>query len=211
MLYLARRNIMAEDNFMANLSSRLTRKEKALVEIFLQALCYVHEFHSSLFEDNVNERDVCSHLMSFIERSKENTWFNNYFVDVEYNRMLGGGQKIIYDEKTRRDIVVIPDLVIHGRDRIDGHENLLCVEIKKSNAPSSEKEDDFERLSFLTKRKINLPQKTNYVYGYLIGIYYEYNYHSQRSKLKIFKNGKAVYIMIFNFCDIFELIEKIHA
>lgn len=60
---------------MASSSSGLTRKEKALVEIFLQALCYVHESHSSLFEDNVNERDVCSHLLSFIEHSKENTWF----------------------------------------------------------------------------------------------------------------------------------------
>ena len=200
---------MMGDNCMANSSSRLTRKEKALVEIFLQALCYVHESHSSLFEDNVNERDVCSHLFSFIERSKENTWFTNYFVDVEYNRMLGGGPKIIFDEKNGIDITIIPDLVIHGRGRIDGHENLLCVEIKKSNAPSSEKEDDLRRLSFLTKRKMHLRRNTNYVYGYLIGIYYEYNYPRQRSKLKIFKNGKAVCTMIFNFCDIFDLVEEI--
>lgn len=196
---------------MAISLSGLARKEKALVEIFLQALCYVHESHSSLFEDKVNERDVCSHLLSFIERSKENTWFANYFVDVEYNRMLGGGPKIIFDEKNGRDITIIPDLVIHGRGRIDGHENLLCVEIKKSNAPSSEKEDDLLRLSFLTKREIHLPRNTNYVYGYLVGIYYEYNDSNQRSKLEIFKNGRAVHTMIFNFCDILDLIEEIHA
>lgn len=188
---------------------KLNEKEKELIETFLHALCVVHKKDSSLFEDDVNERDVCSHIMSEIEKIKNEKWFSNYSVDVDYNRMLGGGPKIIYDERIKKDIPIIPDLVIHGRGRINGHENLLCVEVKKSSASKSEKEDDLHRLRFLTRRSVKKIEKEKYVFGYYVGIYYEYNSNKESSILKIFKYGCEIKAFICTFTNLISVIDNL--
>lgn len=94
-----------------------------------------------LFTSNVNERTICGALMVHLhDLIKNNKSYCHYYVDVEYNRNNGKVKAIIGE-----NLEVIPincDLIVHGRGENRIQDNLLAVEMKKSNRPKKEKLKD---------------------------------------------------------------------
>ena len=74
--------------------------------------------NTMLFETRVSERTLCGALMIELHEALKKTKFSDYFVDVEYNRNIGGTLKTL--KKTIRgldeQIVTINcDLIVHSR------------------------------------------------------------------------------------------------
>ena len=66
-------------------------------------------------------------------------------LDCEYNRNMNDPKMMRSDRK------IIPDLVIHRRR--SNRNNLLVIEFKKKNAETYDKENDRNKLMYLTDQK----------------------------------------------------------
>jgi len=108
-----------------------------------------------LFKSGVSERTLCGALMLHMHNIiSKNDNFKNYYTDVEYNRNKGGKIKNIKKtiQGTDEQVVSITcDLILHSRGTCIEQDNLIAVEMKKSNRQPREKRADKERLMALTK------------------------------------------------------------
>ena len=92
---------------------------KELEKIFEDANKSFLRKNATLFETRVSERTLCGALMIELHEVLKETKFSDYFVDVEYNRNIGGTLKTL--KKTIRgldeQIVTINcDLIVHSRE-----------------------------------------------------------------------------------------------
>lgn len=155
----------------------------------------------SLFDNHVAERTLCGALMLWLHDIIKNyDSYEGYFVDVEYNRNKGS-LKTIYktcNGPENRVVRVNCDLIIHSRGRNIKQDNLLAIEMKKSNRSKNDKISDKERLKALTKDSFDdiwsndgqtLPE---HVCGYVLGIYYEINYKKREILLEYYRKGEIV-------------------
>lgn len=172
------------------------------VEIFE---CSNHNFLISnqlLFDNRVSERTLCGALMIELHEciDKEFYRYQNYYVDVEYNRAKNGTVKHCiktikgFDEKKSR---INCDLIVHGRGNIQvPKENFIAVEMKKSTRSRNEKDSDRDRLKALTSLDNVYPWKGNsdpsIVCGYVLGIYYEINYKKEMIKIEYYNQGELI-------------------
>lgn len=153
-----------------------------------------------LFKSGVSERTLCGALMLHIhDLILKNDDFVNYYTDVEYNRNKGGRIKNIKKTIQGVDEQVVSitcDLILHSRGNCTEQDNLIAVEMKKSNRPPHEKHADKERLMALTKDSYddvwsfdgkNLPE---YVCRYVLGVYYEINYFRHLIKIEYYRLGQ---------------------
>lgn len=97
------------------------------------------------------ERTLCGALMVELQEVLKET---KYFVDVEYNRNIGGTLKTL--KKTIRDmdeqiVIVNCDLIVHSRGQNVFRDNLIALEMKKSIGRQIDKDSDRNRLECLTK------------------------------------------------------------
>ena len=150
-----------------------------------------------LFDTKVSERTLCGALMIELHEVLKKTRYSDYFVDVEYNRN-GGKIKTIKKTIETIDAIVVPincDLIIHSRGQNISRDNLIAIEMKKSNRPQIEKDNDRMRLVCLTKNPgedvwsydgKTLPE---HVCGYELGIYYEINYGRREILIEYYKQG----------------------
>ena len=96
-----------------------------------------------LFKSRVSERTLCGALMIELHEALKDTQFNQYFVDVEYNRNIGGTTKIL--EKTiqgmidEQTITINCDLIVHSRGQNVNRDNLIAIEMKKSTGRKVDK------------------------------------------------------------------------
>ena len=152
-----------------------------------------------LLDSKVSERAICGALMIHINRLMfKDKDLNGYYTDVEYNRNRGNIKTV---QKTIRGpeaqiISVTCDLIMHSRGKHIEQDNLIAVEMKKSNAPEEEKQSDKERLKALTKDSFDdvwsfdgttLPE---HVCRYILGIYYEINFSKRTILLEYYKQGE---------------------
>jgi hypothetical protein len=151
-----------------------------------------------LFETRVSERTLCGALMIELHEVLKGTRFSDYYVDVEYNRNIGGTLKTL--KKTIRglgeQIVTINcDLIVHSRGRNVPCDNLIALEMKKSTGRQVDKDNDRNRLECLTKSPEQdvwsydgkvLPE---HVCGYGLGIYYEVNFRRKIVFVEYYKEG----------------------
>lgn len=91
--------------------------------------------NTMLFETRVSERTLCGALMIELHEALKKTKFSDYFVDVEYNRNIGGTLKTLkktirgLDEKI---VTINCDLIVHSRGQNILCDNLIALEMKKS-------------------------------------------------------------------------------
>ncbi len=152
--------------------------------------------NQELFMYRVSERTLCGALMLELYKSLIENGFGDYYVDVEYNRHLGNDLKIF-----RKDIAtsesfkgIYTDLIVHSRGKKTECDNLIALEMKKSNSKKEYKDNDKKRLAALT----TMPgvydfqsQKSNqYVFGYEYGIYYEINFNKGEVFTQYYKEGE---------------------
>ena len=179
-----------------------------MVGIFESANTRLLDRDDGLFAYQVSERTLCGALMLHLSNIiSDNKDFEGYYVDVEYNRNKGGIKTI---RKTIRNIEeeIIPincDLIVHSRGEHVEQDNLIAIEMKKSNRTREEKNKDRERLIALTKDSfddvwafdgINLPE---HVCRYILGVYYEINYNRKEITIEYYRKGENVKQYTVNF------------
>ena len=153
--------------------------------------------NKQLFETEVSERSLCGALMLELYEALKNTQYNNYYVDVEYNRNVNGKVKTLKKTISDSEIQVVTincDLIIHSRGELI-EDNLLALEMKKSKRSKEEKIKDKERLECLTKD----PYKDVWSYdgrvhpehvcGYKLGVYYEINFSQGTISIEYYRKG----------------------
>lgn len=145
-----------------------------------------------LLKNKVSERTLCGALMLCLSELIKTSNFQDYYVDVEYNRNYGEEIKAI-ENNDLRVIHITCDLIVHSRGHNERQDNLIAIEMKKSTRSKSHKNADKERLMKLTKTADETPDGnciSEYVYGYVLGIYYEIKFRRRTIPLEYYRNGQ---------------------
>lgn len=180
----------------------------SLINIFEEANENFLRIDNELLNSKVSERTLCGALMIHLNDCIRNSEFAGYKVDVEYNRNKNG--KVKTHTKTingPNDVVVKIncDLIVHSRGNNIIQDNLIAIEMKKSNRKQEEKDNDRLRLVALTKDSYDdiwsfdgktLPE---HVCRYALGIYYEVNYQNRVILLEYYKKGNKFDMKNINF------------
>ena len=168
-----------------------------MVKLFEKSNCMFVNRNQELFQSGVSERTLCGALKESIDYKKYKTDYRSYYADVEYNRNKNGTVKTIVNEQL--EIVKINcDLILHSRGQNVELDNLIAIEMKKSNRPEKEKINDRLRLIALTKDSYDdiwsfdgktLPE---HVCRYILGVYYEINIKKKEIYLEYYRKGVKV-------------------
>ncbi len=169
-----------------------------LMAIFEQANNEMLEKDIDLFQMEVSERTLCGSLMVHIQESIKKSQYSDYFVDIEYNRNKGGKLKTISKtmiNSVSEIITINCDLIVHSRGHNISQDNLIAIEMKKTNRPQREKDKDRERIIALTKDSFDdvwsFDGKTfpKHVCRYKLGIYYEVDFRTRSILLEYYVRG----------------------
>ena len=148
-------------------------------------------------QNGVNERNLCGRLGIYLQSAAERSALRGYYADPEYNRKQQGKVKTIMNRKMKV-VVVNCDLILHSRGEIVERDNLIAIEMKKSDRPQKDKDEDRERLMALTKSSYDnvwsydgktLPE---HVCGYELGMYIELDRRSFTYILEEYRGGALV-------------------
>lgn len=168
-----------------------------LLEVFNRAKERFYETDKDLILSGVSERALCGRLAIYLELLLPEYGFKNYFSDTEYNRKQNGEIKTILNDEYEI-IKITCDLIVHSRGKVIENDNLIAIEMKKSDHLESEKTKDRNRLRALTKSSYDdvwsvdgetLPE---HVCGYNIGIYMELDYEEVSWLYELYQEGKLI-------------------
>lgn len=176
-------------------NNTIESKIRAMVE---ESISNLYKIDRENIEYGVSERNLCARLAIYLhEELKKSSFSNNYFVDVEYNRMgLNIKKKILETNRTLRSVVC--DLLIHSRghnlnspNEMNGlPDNLLALEMKKeSNKDNGTRESDRKRLIAMTKIEID-NNSIDHVANTILGVFLEIGSNSY--KIEFYSNGNMV-------------------
>ena len=154
-----------------------------------------------LIERDVSERTLCGALMIELHEALKKTRFFNYYVDVEYNRNIYNRDRFkkIISENNQGNRKIICDLIVHQRGKEDPMiDNLIAIEMKKSNRRPKDKKKDRERLKSLTQPYNSMEindriDAFNVVRGYALGVYYELDISRKKLLIEYYVKGKMDY------------------
>ncbi|MEE1315078.1 MAG: hypothetical protein UHS49_04865 [Faecalimonas sp.] len=174
---------------------------KELEKIFEEANRTFISKNGMLFETRVSERTLCGALMIEVYEALKETEYADYFVDVEYNRNVGGRLKTIKKTIQGPQEQIIPiscDLIVHSRGQNVRKDNLIALEMKKSTARQVNKDKDRIRLVCLTKSvKQDIltcgPVLPEHVCGYSLGIYYEIDFKRRSILIEYYMEGNCYF------------------
>ena len=168
-----------------------------LEELFDESL---EEFFNRETENILNgvaERNLCCRLALYLENNAAKYELSEYYADTEYNRNQNGRIKTILDDNMQV-VSINCDIILHSRGEIVDRDNLIAIEMKKSERPEEEKVSDRVRLRALTKDSYDeiwsfdgksLPE---YVCGYEIGYFIEINRATRKYILQTFSKGELI-------------------
>lgn len=159
-------------------------KDIIIYGILVPSILRLYEEDYFNINAGVSERNICARLAHHMEiqiRECHNSCiFDDYYVDVEYNRMGYGNPK--YYELNKDELrYMVSDLLIHSRGKSP---NYLAVEMKRKGNYRNAKEDR-KRLEALVKSKPDNPE-SNCVYGTLVGAYITYS--SDEAIIELFED-----------------------
>lgn len=167
--------------------------DKLLHEVFLTSIkIFLKKDINNILSD-VNERNLCARLACYLEYVAKEHGINGYYADVEYNRNQGKVKTIL--EEGMEVVTINCDVILHSRGTILKQDNLIAIEMKKSNRTQEEKDSDRKRLKALTKDSYDdvwsfdgtaLPE---HVCGYIFGYYIELNSKSKTCSFEQYKKG----------------------
>lgn len=171
--------------------------EQLLNNIFQEANDLFLQYEIDNILHDVNERNLCGRLVIYLNDKVREYNFNGYYVDPEYNRKQNGQLKTILDDEF--NIVNINcDIIVHSRGNNIPADNLIAIEMKKSNRPEEEKISDKKRLRALTKDSydniwsndgVTLPE---HVCGYVLGFYIELNIKTRQCLIERYRKGNKI-------------------
>lgn len=145
-------------------------------EILMPAIKRLYRIDYDNIRYGVSERNICArlahhieNLMSEYDRQHENKIFQEYYADIEYNRM-GNGDLKQYENSEHRPKYMVSDLLIQTRGYGN---NLLAIEMKKKGNNKNNKEDR-ERLESLVS-SANNETSNRCVHDTLLGAFIVYS------------------------------------
>ncbi len=154
--------------------------------------------HKNFILSGVSERSWYTPIaITLTDLIKKNS-INGYYVDTEYNRNFDGKLKTVYDDATLIVIPITCDIIVHSRGENINKDNLICIEMKKSNAKIKDKLTDKRRLQLLTKKSFDNVWSADgkcfpeHVCGYELGVYYEIDIKRQKAHLEYYKEGNMI-------------------
>lgn len=178
---------------------------KKLCEIFRKSNENFINNELDLILSGVSERSLCWKLSNYLDKIIKESEFNDYHVDIEYNRNYWWKIKQIINSE-EQVLNITCDIIIHSRWENRQQDNLIAIEMKKSTWREDEKQKDRDRLVALTK-KLNdwvwtywwwdLPK---YVCWYILWIYYEIDIENRSLILELYKEWKLFKTINHNFC-----------
>jgi hypothetical protein len=149
---------------------------------------------SNALLSGVSERNSCGRLAIHVQRELQERGLTKYYADVEYNRKQNGELKTLVDDQLRV-ISITCDLIVHSRGQSVLNDNLIAVEMKKSDRPQTEKDSDRERLKIMTRRSFDGIWSNDgvthpeHVCGYRVGAFIEVNRADRALTIDYFKGG----------------------
>jgi hypothetical protein len=131
---------------------------------------------------SASERSISHKLAEHLQKE-----FLEWHVDCEYNRRGDRPKaipKILFDNIADNDKdakTIFPDIIVHKRGQPD---NLLVVEVKKSNSRESDKNDKIKLKAFTDLKRD---------YRYKVGLLITFDVSNQNiSNVKSFEDGREV-------------------
>ena len=139
----------------------MTEIQRHITECLEVALQSFNQNEQYLISRDLSERCICAKFALYLERTIAESEFNEYVVDVEYNRGNRGNE---YAAKRLSGRNIVVDLIVHkrGYNEQRGFDNLFCVEMKKAykrNDLSSDK----ERLKIMTDNLFGFGYKAGFM------------------------------------------------
>lgn len=151
-------------------------KQILINEILIPALERLYQLDYDNIRFGVSERNICARLAHHIENImreydlKSHTFlFNDYYADVEYNRM-GDGSLKQYENCQHRPQYMVSDLLVQTRGFGN---NLLAVEMKRKGNHKKEKEDKERLESLVSPASDDMHDKC--VHDTLLGVFIVYS------------------------------------
>lgn len=127
--------------------------EKILEGLFHISLKEFIESDSKNIQDDVSERNWCARLGIFLQKNAESFGLKGYYADAEYNRNENRTVKTIYNKEIQGSVQVTCDLILHSRGNKNPEgDNLIAIEMKKSDVDKKKIESDRIRLAALTEQ-----------------------------------------------------------
>ena len=145
----------------------------------------------------VSERNSCGRFAIYMQQIANESGLDNYFADTEYNRKQGNQIKTILDGDMK-EITITSDLILHSRGENIAEDNLIAVEMKKSERSDAEKDADRDRLRAMTKSGYDGVWTNDgtthpeHVCGYRLGIYIEVNKDDRTALIEHYIQGERV-------------------
>jgi hypothetical protein len=179
---------------MSDSSSKDHRLETRVVTLLEESLSEWFHLESKSILSGVSERNLCGGLAIVFSQKLVPHGFGKYHADLEYNRKQNDEIKTILDENYRV-VTINCDLIVHSRGESISHDNLIAIEMKKSNRPIAEKNSDRARLRALTKSSYDGVWSNDgrvhpkHVCGYKVGLYLEINRRARRCLLEYYHHG----------------------
>lgn len=142
-----------------------------------------------------SERNLCARWAPLLEIAANEAGYGKYRADIEYNRKQDGRVKTILDE-TMHVVKITCDLILHSRGKVIERDNLIAIEMKRLEHPSSEKQKDRVRLRALTKASYDdiwsadgrvLPE---HVCGYELGYFVELDADGRIFRFEEYQRGQ---------------------
>ncbi|WP_448249870.1 hypothetical protein [Thalassotalea agariperforans] len=168
-----------------------------LAQIFEQSLHQFFEREAQNILSGVSERNLCSRLAIPLEAITHQNGLTDYYADTEYNRKQNGMVKTMLDDDLQV-INITCDLILHSRGEVMGRDNLIAIEMKKSERPEQEKISDRSRLRTLTKASYDdvwsFDGQTHpeHVCGYEFGYFIELDKDNNYYKVQQFQGGDLI-------------------
>ena len=104
-----------------------------LTQIFEQSLEQFFQREAQNILSGVSERNLCSRLAIPLETITHQNGLSTYYADTEYNRKQNGRVKTMLDDDMQV-INITCDLILHSRGEVMARDNLIAIEMKKSES-----------------------------------------------------------------------------
>lgn len=168
--------------------------KETLHAIFSYSIQQLIDNDKSNILSDINERNLCARLASYLENNAKKKDLKGYYADTEYNRNNGKIKTILDD---RSEIITINcDIILHSRGSNIIQDNLIAIEMKKSRSPQIDKDRDRDRLRALTKDHYDdiwsfdggtFPK---HVCRYIVGYYIELDIRSKNFLIEEYIKGE---------------------
>lgn len=163
-----------------------------MIKLFEEANKTFLVWDQELIWRNVSERTLCGALMIRLhDLTRINPVFCGYHVDVEYNRNREDPKQIYTASQEEHSIFC--DIILHSRAKYSKQDNLIAIEMKKSDQPEEDKQNDRERLKALTTDPSQNRAPIETVCGYVLGVYYEVDIWKGVVMIEYYRRGQKAF------------------